>query len=280
MSLLRSTASASPADRLGLAVFLATVLHVLVILGVGFNPGKPPVQTLPTLDITLVQTSSKTAPKDADYLAQANQDGTGNVKERVRPQSPKPEPQTQTIELPTPDQDPTRQVTPREQQTLHRKARDQANPETQPLSATQLIDRSMEIASLSAELSESVRSYAQRPREKRIYSRTREYKYASYMHDWIAKVERIGTLNFPDEARREHLSGSLLLDVALNADGSINNIAVLRPSGHRVLDDAALRIVHLAAPYAPFPDYIRREVDVLHIIRTWEFLSNSQLSTK
>lgn len=280
MPLLSSTATASPADRLGLAVFLATVLHALIILGVGFNPDKSPEQNLPTLDITLVQSVSKTVPKDADYLAQANQDGTGNVKERVRPQSPPPEPQTQAIALPAPDQDLTPQTTPREPQPLHREARERVEPETQPLSATQLIDRSMEIASLSAELSESVRSYAQRPREKRIYSRTREYKYASYMHDWIAKVERIGTLNFPDEARRQHLSGNLLLDVALNADGSLNNIAVLRPSGFRVLDDAALRIVHLAAPYAPFPDHIRRETDVLHIIRTWEFLSSNQLSTK
>ena len=280
MSLLRNTATASPADRLGLAIFLATVLHVLVIFGVGFNPGKPPEQSLPTLDITLVQTPSKIAPKDADYLAQANQDGAGNVKERVRPQSPKPEPPQQAVDLPTPTEEPTPQTSPHEPQPLQRKARDRAEPETQALSAAQLIDRSMEIASLNAELSESVRSYAQRPREKRIYSRTQEYKYASYMHDWIAKIERIGTLNFPDEARRQHMSGNLLLDVALNADGSINNIAVLRPSGFRVLDDAALRIVHLAAPYAPFPDYIRRETDVLHIIRTWEFLSNSQLSTK
>ncbi len=276
--LLRSTAAASNADRLGLAIFLATVLHVLIILGVGFNPGKPPEQNLPTLDITLVETSSKTAPKDADYLAQANQDGSGNVKEQVRPQSPKPVPLTQSVELFTPYEDLTPQTPPHESQPLHRNARDRVEPETQPLSATQLIDRSMEI--LSAELSESMRSYAQRPREKRIYSRTREYKYASYMHDWITKVERIGTLNFPDEARRQHLSGSLLLDVALNADGSINNIAVLHPSGYRVLDDAALRIVHMAAPFAPFPDYIRRDYDVLHIIRTWEFLSNNQLSTK
>ena len=278
--LLRSTAAASPADRLGLAVFLATVLHVLIILGVGFNPGKPPEQNLPSLDVTLVQTSSKTAPKDADYLAQANQDGSGNVKEQIRPQNPKPEPLTQSVELSTPNEDLTPQTPPDLSQPLHRNARDRVEPETQPLSAAQLIDRSMEIASLSAELSESVRSYAQRPREKRIFSRTREYKYASYMNDWITKVERIGTLNFPDEARRRHLSGSLLLDVALNADGSINNIAVLRPSGHRVLDDAALRIVRMAAPYAPFPDYIRRDYDVLHIIRTWEFLSNNQLSTK
>lgn len=271
-----STAPASHADRLGLAVFLATILHALVILGVGFNAGKPPEQMLPTLDITLVETSSKTAPKDADYLAQANQDGSGNVKERVRPESPPPQALTQAVELPAPPEE----AAPQPAQPQHRQAREHTAPAPEPLSATQLIDRSMEIASLSAELNESVRSYSQRPREKRIYSRTKEYKYASYMHDWIAKVERIGTLNFPDEARRRHLSGSLLLDVALNPDGSINNIAVLRPSGFRVLDDAALRIVRLAAPYAPFPDYIRRDYDVLHIIRTWEFLSNSQLSTK
>jgi periplasmic protein TonB len=275
--MLRSTATASPADRLGLAIFLATVLHVVVILGVGFNPDSPSGQNLPTLDITLVQTPSKTAPKDANYLAQANQDGSGNTKERVSPQGPKPAQPMQSTELPAPDAAPAPQSTP---QPLPRKAHDRTAPETQPLSATQLIDRSMEIASLSAELNESVRSYAQRPREKRIYSATQEYKYASYMHDWITKIERIGTINFPDEARRQHLSGNLLLDVALNADGSINNIAVLRSSGFRVLDDAALRIVHLAAPYAPFPDYIRRETDVLHIIRTWEFLSSSQLSTK
>jgi len=139
--------------------------------------------------------------------------------------------------------------------------------------------RSMEIASLSAELSESVRSYAKRPRKIHQFP-CAGIQYASYMHDWIAKIERIGTLNFPDEARRQHLSGSLTLDVALNADGSINNIEVLHPSGHPVLDEAAKRIARLAAPYAPFPDYMRRDFDVLHIIRTWEFLSNNQLSTK
>ena len=275
-----SSINSSPADRLGLAVFLATLLHVLVILGLGFEPGKPPEQRLPTLDITLVQTNSAKAPKDADYLAQANQDGAGNVRERVRPHSPAPLPEPQTLETPSQEEATAPPTIAQEPQPLHSSARAQAQPPAQPLSAAQLIDRSMEIASLNAELNESVQAYAQRPREKRISARTREYKYASYMSDWVAKVERIGTLNFPDEARRAHLSGSLLLDVALNADGSINSIAVLRSSGQRVLDDAALRIVRLAAPYAPFPSEIRTDTDVLHIIRSWEFLSNNQLSTK
>ena len=88
------------------------------------------------------------------------------------------------------------------------------------------------------------------------------------------KVERVGNLNYPDEARRNRLSGHLILDVALNPDGSINEITIRKPSGHKVLDDAAVRIVELAAPYAPFPDSFRKETDILHITRTWQFVNN------
>ena len=97
------------------------------------------------------------------------------------------------------------------------------------------------------------------------------------MEAWHAKVEKIGNLNYPDEARRKKLSGSLMLDVALNPDGTINEIVLRRSSGHRVLDDAAIRIVRLAAPFARFPDDIREETDILHIERTWQFLGSNQL---
>jgi protein TonB len=136
----------------------------------------------------------------------------------------------------------------------------------------------MQIDSLSAALDESRAIYAKRPRQTFISAATREYKYASYMEAWRRKVETIGNLNYPDEARRRDLSGSLILDVALNADGSINNITLRRSSGHRVLDDAAIAIVRLAAPFAEFPDNIRKETDVLHITRTWQFLRGNRLS--
>lgn len=270
--------SATPADRLGLAVFLATLLHALVILGISFEPDKTAPPPPPTLDITLVPTRSASAPKDADYLAQANQNGGGNVRERVRPRSPPPRSEPPAEEIPAPEPQPEAQPATHARAPAPKPVQQAA--QSPKLSAAQLVDRSMEIASLTAELSESVQAYAQRPREKRISARTREYKYASYMSAWVSKVERIGTLNFPDEARRRHLSGGLLLDVALNADGTVNNIAILRSSGHRVLDDAALRIVRLAAPYAPFPPEIRASTDVLHIIRSWEFLDSNQLYTK
>ena len=94
------------------------------------------------------------------------------------------------------------------------------------------------------------------------------------MEAWRAKVERVGNLNYPDAARKKKLSGSLILDVALNDDGSTNQITIRRSSGHKVLDDAAIRIVELASPYSPFPDHIREETDILHITRTWQFLNS------
>jgi protein TonB len=112
---------------------------------------------------------------------------------------------------------------------------------------------------------------------KFINARTREFKYAAYMDAWRAKVERVGNLNYPDEARRQKLSGSLLLDVSVNPDGTVNEIQLRRSSGHKVLDDAAIRIVRLAAPFPPFPKDIEQEVDILHIERTWQFIDGGQV---
>ncbi len=160
-------------------------------------------------------------------------------------------------------------------------ASEQAEPLVQRrVSAEALVSRSMALASLSAELDKRLAAYANRPRRKWITSKTREYKYASYMDAWRSKVERVGNLNYPDEARRRKLSGHLLLDVALKPDGQIHSIRVRRSSGHRVLDDAALRIVRLAAPFAPFPEGIRKETDILHIQRTWQFLNSNRLSAR
>ncbi len=148
------------------------------------------------------------------------------------------------------------------------------------VNAESLVSRSLAMASLSAELDEKLEAYAKRPRRKFISAKTREYKYASYMEAWRTKVERIGNLNYPDEARRRKLSGSLRLGVALNADGTINDIVLRRSSGHQVLDDAAIRIVKLAAPFAPFPENIRKDTDILHVERTWQFLRSNRLSSQ
>lgn len=150
-------------------------------------------------------------------------------------------------------------------------------PEIPPTpSATALMTNSLKIASLSAQIRQKLQAKAERPRRKFISASTKEYKYASYMEAWRSKVERVGNLNYPEDARKNKLSGNLILDVALNSDGSINQITVRRSSGHQVLDDASIRIVELAAPYSPFPDHIREETDILHITRTWQFLNSNK----
>lgn len=150
-------------------------------------------------------------------------------------------------------------------------------PEMPPTpSAMTLLTNSFKIASLSAEIRRKLQAKAERPRRKFISASTKEYKYAAYMEAWRLKVERVGNLNYPDAARKRKLSGSLILDVALNKDGSINQITVRRSSGHKILDDAAIRIVKLASPYSPFPTKIREETDILHITRTWQFLNSNK----
>jgi protein TonB len=267
-------------DRMALAIFFAVVLHAMIILGITFGTDilKPRDNPLPSLDITFSSHES-TPPEEADYLAQTSQDGGGNTTEKVRPQEYLPA-QAPSVAEHTPEPSPAQVLTtdlsgPKiEQETT-------PAPETEPkdLSASELIERSMEMVSLSEQINASRQAYAKQPKQVFVSARTQEFKYANYMIEWVKKVERVGNLNYPDDARREGISGKLLLDVELNPDGTVRNISVLRSSGQTLLDEAAVRIVNLAGPFLPFPPEIRKEADVLHITRTWEFSTTNQLQS-
>jgi protein TonB len=269
------------ADRMALAVFFAAVLHAMIILGITFGTDilKPQNSHLPSLDITL-SSHENPAPEEADYLAQTSQDGGGTITEKVRPQESLPA-QAPSVAVQEPIPSYTQVLTADipstkiEQETT-------TNPETDPrdLSASELIERSMEMVTLSEQINESRQTYAKQPKQVFVSARTQEFKYANYMLEWIKKVERVGNLNYPDAARREGISGKLLLDVELNPDGTVRNISVLRSSGQTLLDEAAVRIVNLAGPFLPFPPEIRKEADVLHITRTWEFSTTHQLQSR
>jgi protein TonB len=140
-----------------------------------------------------------------------------------------------------------------------------------------LASRNDEIARLTARINAQTQASQSRARRKAISTSTREYRYASYMEAWRRKVERIGNLNYPAEAREQGLSGNLILHVAVRADGSLEGVRVVRSSGQEVLDQAAVRIVELAAPFAEFPADIAAETDVLDITRTWQFQRNNRL---
>jgi protein TonB len=290
----------SGADRPGVTLFASLLLHVVLALGVTFTLPKlaPQKETPPTLDITLVQSRSDKAPDKADFLAQANQRGGGDSDKPTIAKSPvpvqevtenmpkvpvaRPKPQPPTVQ--THNQRDILTAKPKLDQPVAKPKPTKSRPPTpntpRNLGLNLPDPWQQERARLSAEINQSWEAYQKRPRQTFLTARTREYKYAAYMDAWRAKVEQVGNLNYPEEAKRRGLTGSLVLDVALNPDGSINNITVQRSSGHQVLDDAAVRIVKLAAPFAPFPDNIRKDTDILHITRTWEFLHGATLTSR
>ncbi|MFT5139597.1 MAG: protein TonB, partial [Rhodothermales bacterium] len=166
-----------------------------------------------------------------------------------------------------------------------------ANPDSRPVqqvtrveqeekdlpSAAELMQQSRQIADLRPNMQRNEDWKSRLPRRKFISANTREYEFASYMQAWVAKVERVGNINYPIEVRRRKLVGNLLMTVGISRDGSVENIEIMRSSGLKELDDAAVRIVRLAGPYSPLPDNISSKVDVLHITRTWKFSSGYRL---
>jgi periplasmic protein TonB len=275
-----------PRHPIGAAFLAAVAVHALVIFGIAFDLEEHVRYVPPMLDVTLVHSRSETPPEDPDFLAEANQEGGGNLAEQERPTAPAPapEPAPQPEAAAAPASPPPE---PAEAEVVAASEADTARPPPEPVlpaepvqntpSAAELYSRSLEIAALTAEVEQAQRAYSQRLRSTYISANTRRHVYAAYMNAWVAKVERVGTINFPDEARRHGLYGDLMLEVALLPDGSVRSIQLLRSSGHRVLDEAAERIVELAAPFAEFPEEIRRETDVLHIVRTWRFLESERL---
>jgi protein TonB len=129
----------------------------------------------------------------------------------------------------------------------------------------------MNMASLQPEVSRRREWQSKLPRRQFISANTREYEFASYMSAWVSKVERVGNLNYPSELRRKKLHGDLVLTVGINQNGTVESIDVMRSSGLSEIDQAAINIVQMAAPYSPLPDNISEHVDVLHITRTWRF---------
>jgi len=267
-------------DRLALTLFLATAVHALVILGISFDvfDRDNDEQNAPTLDITVVNRQDTKPPEEYDYLAETSQDGAGNTEDKVQPQqesmaqTPPPAPPVEST--PTPTQVMTADTSARKIQKSEEPKPDEKSEVT---SAAELINRSMEMLTLNQQINQTLQAYSKTPKSKFISARTKEFKYASYMRDWVSKVERVGELNYPDAARRQNLSGKLIVQVAVYPDGSVREITIRKPSGYKILDDAAVRIVKLAAPFAPFPESIKRETDVLYITRTWVFTSGNRL---
>jgi protein TonB len=286
-----TVAPVAPVDRLSFTVFLALAVHAAIILGVTFTFAERQPSTH-TMEVTLAQHMSKSRPDKADFIAQFNQTGSGTLDEAALTTAPtqaefhdtvirETAPQAQLAAAPQVDQTkPTVVTTTAKSATKASVAPplDAPTPDTRPANQKTLLQRSLEIASLEARLDAQRQVYAKRPRIKRLTSlSTAASADAFYLNSWRRKIEKIGNLNYPAEARRDRLYGSLRLLVAILPDGTLKEVKLLESSGHEVLDSAAINIVRLAAPYAPFPDELRQTTDQLEIIRTWQFRKNSSL---
>jgi len=273
---------------------------------------------LPALEVVLVNTKTKSKPIKADALAQANLDRGGNTDAERRMKSPLPVPKNKPQELSANLAAEARQaseeaapiqatVTQKQQRVkeLEKEARElmtqiksshsvesqssqpasaatpeQGKQETSPktLNAVDLVAQSLDAVRLEAQISKDWDSYQKRPKRKFIGARVSEYRFAAYVESWRQKVEKVGTLNYPEEAKAQKLYGSLRMTVNIKSDGTIESIELNKSSGYKVLDESAKRIVELAAPYAEFPTDVRKDTDIISITRTWTFTREETLS--
>jgi protein TonB len=278
------------ATTLTVSMTFSVALHAFAMFGIALVlPGPHKASDfMQPLQVVLVNSKSKSQPSTADALAQANLDGGGNTAEDRQAKTPLPtirDDKQFTLEQST------RRVARLEEESKRAMTRLKSDHKlTQPELKKQesndasngedLVQRSLEILRLEAQINKNMDAYQKLPRRKFIGARTQEYRFAQYIEDWRIKVERIGNLNYPAQARQNQLYGSLKLSVSIRADGSVENVEISKSSGHRILDAAAMRIVTLAAPYAPLPPDITKDIDILTIVRTWTFTSSDKLESE
>lgn len=278
---------ATASRRLWLALAISLLAHLALLLVHFSLPEHDRKARDRGLEVILVNSRSQTAPASAQALAQAKLDGGGSADAPRRARTPlPPAAENRRGSALEEKQRQVRALEEKQQQLLlqaqhNAPATASAATPAPPLERPRpdgraLAEMTRNMLRMEAEIARNIDQYNERPRKKNLGVRTDEYRFAQYMEDWRRKVERIGTLNYP-EAARGRLYGSLLLSVSINADGSVLKVEINRSSGHRLLDEAALRIVHLAAPYAAFPPDIRRDTDIIEITRTWTFTRRDAL---
>lgn len=336
-------AKAVSSDRLIFTLLFSVIIHLVVVLGVSFDVfSKPTNAPVNNLDITLVKQQDKIVPEKADFLAQANNQGGGEldtptpeptpdapvpvaetasspppVQKAPQPPEPEPKPVQQVVTKPEPPAPKTVEATPkpenkpkrekppepkkqvkkltqksadRQVQQIEEKAETAIDEQAEPTETVKALPSAQdlmmqtrnEISDLQDKLDRSTKALSERPKKRRISASTKEFAAASYMKAWEMKVERIGNMNYPQEARQQGVSGSLMLSVDINPDGSVpaGGIVISRSSGHKVLDEAAVKIVRLGAPYAAIPKDVLKDNDMLTVIRTWKFETGRGLSTR
>ena len=281
-------------DRaLGAALGLSLALHAAILaVQFKFPDGTRWKQESAPLEVVLINAKTRERPAKADVLAQSNLNRGGSVEENRRAKTPLPvtEPRTAGKDL-AEAQRRQRDLEAKQQELLAQMRAAQSRvpaaaprdlgteaPGAQP-SGRDMADLALAAMRLQAQIDQQLEAYQKRPRKKFIGANAAEYRFAQYEEDWRVKVERVGTLNYPAEARGK-MYGNLRLTVTIKPDGNVESIELDRSSGLGVLDAAAFKIVRMATPFAKFPPDIRRDTDLLIITRTWFFGQGDKIWTE
>ncbi|MGX5172828.1 energy transducer TonB [Aliikangiella sp. IMCC44653] len=280
----------SQLDKVMFCGFLAIVFHAMLFFGLGFKlPDLSKSTAGKTFNVVLAQFEADKKPEKADYISQANQEAGGSSEQKLAPST------TQKALFNNPDQissEPqvaSRQMTqqPPTPDVINSQGRafKMSNPQqkvevSKPIpDAAALIDKSYRLSGLIANLDNSNVNQALKGRKRQVSAATHRASDALYLDSWRRKIEMIGNQNYPQKAKVDKIFGNLTMKVAINKDGTINQVQIMQSSGNKVLDNAALKIVRLAAPFKPLTEEMTKDTDILEIIRVWQFQPDYILNT-
>jgi periplasmic protein TonB len=273
--------------RISATMVLSVLVHAMLVLGVGWAV-ESAAPVMPTLDVILTETTSPLTQKQADFLAQATNQGGGEHDKSSRPREaqsgPAPQPEPGIAPRPLRAQSPAPQPAPQDRvisslrsEATVAKAQATPPPDERLLPrGREKIARDMAMARLAAEIHLRSERYAKRPKRKFVSASTQAYAWATYLSEWVKRVERVGNLNYPDEARQRRLAGAVVITIAIRRNGSVETAQIVKSSGIPLLDSSALRIAKLAEPYAALPR-TEENPDILHVTRTWQFLQGGEM---
>ncbi len=282
--------------RFQISLTASILLHLVVIALVTFAvPQKSGDKNNQPLEVVLVNAKSAIKPVKADVKAQHNLDGGGNTDADRRAQSPLPvlreDAQSNDVAVARKrveqlEQEARRLMTQAKSSADIASSPRQVAPQPpqpdvpSPSLGEADIQRSLAIQRMEAAIAKQWDAYQKRPRRQFVGARAEAYRFARYVEDWRVKIERVSEHNYPQAAADKGIYGSLMLSVAIKSDGSVEKVEMIRSSGHKVLDEAAIKIVKMAAPYAPFPPDIAKDTDIIDITRTWRFTNTNRLQTE
>ena len=279
-------------DRLPAMLFLAALIHGILIIGVTFNPYLlEDFSDAIALEVTIVADPDQSIdrPEEAEYLAQASQLGGGNTTEDARPSAPLQsaspidnlgEENAEALEETLAHEQSADQLLTTESEQ-DRQVNDDLREEPQPDDATAIaLERGSEqTLPLPQDEDSTLLIHDDDPRQLVVSADTRESVAAPYLDKLQRRIETIGREYFRELGDLGDISGSPTLEVRIEASGQLSEVVIRQSSGSNVIDQAALDILRRASPFDPFPDEVREEYDRLVFMRKWVFSEELENAT-